>query len=474
MTAQSACAPTALTTNTFTRPCYSFAGWNTDAGGSGTAYADGATYGFGADVTLYAQWTSTSHTVTFDSNGGSGSMSPQTACAPTALTSNTFTRTCYSFAGWNTLANGTGTPYADSATYDFSADVTLYAQWAIDTYTITVTQSAHGTISPDPATVACGASKTFTIEPDAYYRVATLTVDGSPVTPAESYTFNNVREAGHTINATFARVVRFNINGSIGTWNVSDSGVLLENINQSSLTEDVYVNISAETTMLVGGQPINEFNVSVVASPPDAPGSGHVLAAFDFEPDGAVFDPGIEITIVFNRSTVAAGEEVRIAFYNESTPAWEYITGTVNNLEGDMAAATFTVTHFTTYGVLTVPPAPTHRPGGYYYPPMPTPEPTAAPTSTPAATPTSSPAPTASPEPTATPAPTSTPEEEGQMKVHESTPTPTPAAPAAPTFGSGSHDSNDWFWLLLIIVWSLVVLLGLALILRILLRYTHQ
>ena len=47
----------------------------------------------------------------------------------TALTPNGFTKTGYNFAGWNTAANGSGTAYANSATYAFSADVTLYAQW---------------------------------------------------------------------------------------------------------------------------------------------------------------------------------------------------------------------------------------------------------------------------------------------------------------------------------------------------------
>jgi uncharacterized repeat protein (TIGR02543 family) len=46
-----------LTLNTFTRAGYSFSGWNTNAGGTGTAYADGALYPFSANVTLYAQWT---------------------------------------------------------------------------------------------------------------------------------------------------------------------------------------------------------------------------------------------------------------------------------------------------------------------------------------------------------------------------------------------------------------------------------
>ena len=68
MSNQIANVPTALTLNTFTRTGYSFSGWNTAANGSGTAYADGATYSFAADITLYAQWTALpNHTVTFNS-----------------------------------------------------------------------------------------------------------------------------------------------------------------------------------------------------------------------------------------------------------------------------------------------------------------------------------------------------------------------------------------------------------------------
>ncbi len=68
-------------------------GWNTNAGGTGTAYANGATYSFAADITLYAQWTALPmRTVTFNANGGTGTMAPQTANVPTALTLNTFTR----------------------------------------------------------------------------------------------------------------------------------------------------------------------------------------------------------------------------------------------------------------------------------------------------------------------------------------------------------------------------------------------
>ena len=68
-------------------------------------------------------------TATFDVNGGLGSMSPQEAISATVLTANTFTRASYTFTGWNTAANGSGTSYADGATYPFDANVTLYAKW---------------------------------------------------------------------------------------------------------------------------------------------------------------------------------------------------------------------------------------------------------------------------------------------------------------------------------------------------------
>ena len=46
-----------LTANGFTRTGYVFAGWNTGRLGKGRRYAGGASYGFVANVTLYAQWT---------------------------------------------------------------------------------------------------------------------------------------------------------------------------------------------------------------------------------------------------------------------------------------------------------------------------------------------------------------------------------------------------------------------------------
>ena len=68
-------------------------------------------------------------TVTFDANEGSGSMSSLSGESSASLTPNSFTRTGFAFSGWNTMSDGSGTAYADSADYGFSANATLYAQW---------------------------------------------------------------------------------------------------------------------------------------------------------------------------------------------------------------------------------------------------------------------------------------------------------------------------------------------------------
>lgn len=80
-------------------------------------------------ATVHTLTASTFFTATFDANGGSGTMAAQTASGATALAANSFTNSGYSFAGWNTAANGTGTSYSDGASFAFSASTTLYAQW---------------------------------------------------------------------------------------------------------------------------------------------------------------------------------------------------------------------------------------------------------------------------------------------------------------------------------------------------------
>lgn len=74
-----------------------------------------------------------------------------------------------------------------------------------DTYTITATAGANGTISPNGSvTVTEGTDQTFTITPNNGYHIEDVLVDGVSVGAVRSYTFTNV-QANHTITATFER-----------------------------------------------------------------------------------------------------------------------------------------------------------------------------------------------------------------------------------------------------------------------------
>lgn len=155
-----------LTANSMTRPGYSFSNWNTISDGSGVSYSDGASATFAAATTLYAQWTPLPNkTVVFNANGGSGSMSNQVTNVATNLTTNAFTRNGYSFTGWATAADGSGTTYTDGASYAFSSNATLYAQWsALPNKTVTFNNnSGSGTMTAQVTNVATNlTANTFT------------------------------------------------------------------------------------------------------------------------------------------------------------------------------------------------------------------------------------------------------------------------------------------------------------------------
>ena len=136
-----------LVNSNLTNGSKSFAGWATSSGSDTVVYVDGQSVLNLAStsdtaVTLYAVWTDTQmYYLTYDLNGGTGTL-------PVSTTGNGITvdpdnkgaaLTCtgYTFGGWNTSPDGTGTNYVSGNDFTLdSANATLYAEWTSNEYTV--------------------------------------------------------------------------------------------------------------------------------------------------------------------------------------------------------------------------------------------------------------------------------------------------------------------------------------------------
>ena len=92
---------------------------------------EGVIIGALAIFSLYGCNRDETYIVSFDANGGRGSMPSQLfdAGVPKALVQNAYTREGYTFSGWNTMQAGNGTAYTNGQTITVTSDMTLYAQW---------------------------------------------------------------------------------------------------------------------------------------------------------------------------------------------------------------------------------------------------------------------------------------------------------------------------------------------------------
>ena len=230
--------------NGFTAPTgMKFAGWTTKSDGTNDGYGWSTTSALGWQGTwsyingqygiannalkLYAQWQPITYTVKFDPNNGVGAMENQshTYGQTYSLTSNTFTREGYSFNGWNTKADGSGTNYSDGhkvsnlAATD-EAQITLYAQWKVDNYTINYDLDG-GSLSSNNPTSYNITSTTITLNAPVRAGYAFTGWTGSNGTTPQK---NVSIPAGSTGNKTFKAnwqpntyTVSFNANGGSGS-----------------------------------------------------------------------------------------------------------------------------------------------------------------------------------------------------------------------------------------------------------------
>ena len=161
---------------------YTFAGWTTKSDGtddgynwtgwSGTwNYVDGQ-YGIAnKTLKLYARWTPKSYTISYNSNGGTGTMTSDTVSTGGSVTikGNTFKRTGYKFVGWTTKSDGTDDGYGwnpgwsgtwnyDNGQYGIANDkLVLYARWD-NHFTVTYNDNGGSGCSSSSKTVTYGST----------------------------------------------------------------------------------------------------------------------------------------------------------------------------------------------------------------------------------------------------------------------------------------------------------------------------
>jgi hypothetical protein len=157
-----------------------------------------------------------SYTITATA-GANGSITPSGSTSVVHGGSQTYTIAAdsgYHIA--NVLVNGVSVGAVSSYTFSqVGANQTISAAFAVNTYTLSATAGANGSITPSGSTsVVHGGSQTYTIAAASGYHIANVLVNGVSVGAVSSYTFSQV-SANQTISAGFA-INTYTINASAG------------------------------------------------------------------------------------------------------------------------------------------------------------------------------------------------------------------------------------------------------------------
>ncbi|MDR0876132.1 MAG: InlB B-repeat-containing protein [Clostridiales Family XIII bacterium] len=212
---------------------YVFTGWS-PAIPAGTAVIT-------ADATYRATFGRDSHTVTYNGNGNTSGTAPATASQThgtkvTVASRGTLARTDYTFTGWNTAANGSGTAYAAGSSFTISDNITLYAQWNNNGGGTPPPQPPEPPVTPDQPSIPQPPSTPqppVTPQPSVVTPVTPVTpaVPVTPVTPdtpptpalTGALTEQSVPEAApsapETVTVEDSRVAQSNFFGN-GAWSL--------------------------------------------------------------------------------------------------------------------------------------------------------------------------------------------------------------------------------------------------------------
>ena len=160
-----------------------------------------------ANANAIARTKAVKYAVTFDKNhaDATGTMADQLILQDRAtnLTTNSYEREGYHFTNWTTAANGSGTSYTDGQAVTNLGDTTLYANWAINTYTIAFdANGGTGTMANKSMTYGTASNLTANSFTKSGYTFKNwnTAADGTGTTYTNSQSVNNLStENGATV-----------------------------------------------------------------------------------------------------------------------------------------------------------------------------------------------------------------------------------------------------------------------------------
>ena len=236
-----------------TKTGYTFAGWYTKSDFSDTKVTQ-IVKGTTGNKTFYAKWTANQYTITYkDQNnanfsGSHASGYPTKHTYGTATTLKDATKTGYNFGGWHTDQACTNKVTSLGATA-YTADITLYAKWTINQYTLdfgageggSVVAKVKGEAIKSPATLEHGTSVTLTATPEGENAFAQwVNEDGNKVSTTNPYTFELTGDI--TLKAEFSKPTtvylkpssawkEHNAHFAIYSWGDSESWVEMQEVD---------------------------------------------------------------------------------------------------------------------------------------------------------------------------------------------------------------------------------------------------
>lgn len=184
---------------------YTFGGWYTKQNGEGEQFTDATA--ITGDITVYAKLTANTYQINYNKN-----TTDTVANMPTGNQNKTHgkaeklsetvpTREGYTFLGWGTTATATAPSYQPGDMYSVDGDITLYAVWKENTYTVTLPTGQGYSISTEQSrTVTHGGHFTFTVTVAREYaqKDPTVTVNGGGTLSTPTRTPNGDQSVSYT------------------------------------------------------------------------------------------------------------------------------------------------------------------------------------------------------------------------------------------------------------------------------------